>query len=753
MRIVLFAPEYLPQIGGMEQYAFQLAKYIRLKHDVTVFTLESNPVFAGSVPCLNSNYEHDLAIVMQYIKEKNAEIVHINNAGFAPAIPILKKLGVKVIVTVHGKDFLNPFRYAEKSSERVGGINQADRIIAVSHFLRDRLVLMGVNASKIEVMNHGTNPDLFKPAIPDNDLRKRLRIAEGGVLLTVARITRKKNILGVINILPELIDAIYLVVGPVADPVYFEEIKARIRDLRLERRVIFAGAVEHAKLPAYYNLSDVYVMASLEPTVGDIESFGISFLEASACGKPVVGSRNSGAADAIVDGKSGFLVDPSNMLGKIQLLLENAALRQKMGDVGRRLVEKEGTWQKCFEKVQELYSEVLTRVSYGEYLLDNEEFISGANLYYSEVSRLLAKSAKPHNFADVLNGQLNFCDSVVCNSGPYAHIYHYLRKKHGLRFRIIRDVQALLSSYLLQEVLCRDMLQPDDIVMFPSEYTRQLFIKIFPHINADNSCVCYPCMSFFPKVERRKHDGFNIGYVGRVGKEKNFEQLLEAFAIVAKQSDARLLVAGRVEEQAFLPDNVKSWLRNKGVDPDRYVHFNNGAFVPYEQVWEIYRDIDVLVFPSTANIETLGRVILEASSMGIPVVAAEHAAAPEVLPGSNLVGVEYFRKASYLGETCRLGKIAEKELAVKILGKLQKADISAYEQEGKLKRILGGKIVEQLKPLNENIQRFIDRIKVVGMTSANVDRYTELIKVLDYRWLRNAKLVAEKLEFRPYLQL
>jgi phosphatidylinositol alpha-1,6-mannosyltransferase len=108
-------------------------------------------------------------------------------------------------------------------------------------------------------------------------------------------------------------------------------------------------------LPAFYNLCDAYIMPSREiASSGDTEGFGITFLEANACEKPVIGGNSGGVVDAIVDGETGLLVDPLDpaaIAEKAILLLTDKALAEKLGIQGRERIEKGFTWRVITEKM------------------------------------------------------------------------------------------------------------------------------------------------------------------------------------------------------------------------------------------------------------------------------------------------------------------------------------------------------------------------------------------------------------------
>jgi len=128
------------------------------------------------------------------------------------------------------------------------------------------------------------------------------------VILTVGRIRSEENYKGhaimlkVLRILDE--NYVWIVVG---GGNHLFSLKNEAKKLGLDSRIRFVGCVDENKLPDYYNLCDCFVM----PSKG--EGFGIVFLEALACGKPVIGGNKDGSREPLMDGKLGFLVNPDNV--------------------------------------------------------------------------------------------------------------------------------------------------------------------------------------------------------------------------------------------------------------------------------------------------------------------------------------------------------------------------------------------------------------------------------------------------------
>jgi phosphatidylinositol alpha-1,6-mannosyltransferase len=202
---------------------------------------------------------------------------------------------------------------------------------------------------RVRVVPLGADQEFFRPGIDFRDVRRRYALEEGRWLLSVARLTRHKGIDTVLRALAALGDRYpdlrYAVVG---EGEYREALEAEARELGVAGRVRFLAGVPDRDLPGLYNMAEIYLGVSrlLEQRV---EGFGISLCEASACGVPVVAGRSGGIPEAVRDGETGLLVDAESaeaVVGALRRLLDDAPLRARMGEAGRRAVEREFNWDR-----------------------------------------------------------------------------------------------------------------------------------------------------------------------------------------------------------------------------------------------------------------------------------------------------------------------------------------------------------------------------------------------------------------------
>jgi phosphatidylinositol alpha-1,6-mannosyltransferase len=111
---------------------------------------------------------------------------------------------------------------------------------------------------------------------------------------------------------------------------------------------VFAGEVPYEELPRYYAVGDVFAMPCRNRLGGlEVEGWGIVFVEAAACGRPLVVGDSGGARETLVDGETGYLVDGGDVAEvaeAIAAVLQDPFLAEQMGKAGRAWVEREHTW-------------------------------------------------------------------------------------------------------------------------------------------------------------------------------------------------------------------------------------------------------------------------------------------------------------------------------------------------------------------------------------------------------------------------
>jgi phosphatidyl-myo-inositol dimannoside synthase len=301
--------------GGIQSYTRDLLKSIAdAQIPADVFLLRDgadveNP-FTGS--SLQFHYYknkspqmgrlHLAAGLLRYLLQHRPDRVYCGHLLLAPLVQLLcRPLGIPYTVIVHGKEVWYPVARSLQMS-----LHHADQIWTVSRYTRDRMSQTHqLDVQKVRLLPCCVDGQQFQPAPKSPQLVEKYGLANARVLMTVARLWSGDPYKGVdvtIRALPKILqsypDVKYLVVGRGDDQPRLAQLAA---ELGVSDRVVFAGFVATDDLVAHYNLADAYIMPSQE-------GFGIVYLEAMACGKPVLAGDADGSADPVQDGRLGWRV-------------------------------------------------------------------------------------------------------------------------------------------------------------------------------------------------------------------------------------------------------------------------------------------------------------------------------------------------------------------------------------------------------------------------------------------------------------
>lgn len=219
---------------------------------------------------------------------------------------IQKLLGIPYWVFLHGIE-----AWTLKNPTYKAVLQQANRVISCSSYTRDRILKQNyLSPEQISILPNTFNPSLFQIQPKPDYLIQRYNLSpEQPVIFTVGRLDSEfKGYNNVLKALPQIRKSIpnvrYILAGKGGDQPRIESL---IQNLGLQDCVTLAGFVPDKELNDHYNLCDVFAM----PSKG--EGFGIVYLEAMACGKPVLGGNKDGAVEPLANGELGCLVDPDDV--------------------------------------------------------------------------------------------------------------------------------------------------------------------------------------------------------------------------------------------------------------------------------------------------------------------------------------------------------------------------------------------------------------------------------------------------------
>lgn len=299
-------------------------------------------------------------LIPKILFQKNPDVIHSHVMGFFSSFitGYLKKIKKYPLVLLSDFDPLQakpskltkPYWYFYRKLPT----QFADVITTFTQRQKDELSKrFGINPEKIEVLPIGVDFKKFSSK-PKQNLRKKLNLQDKFVILDTCFLSPKKNlelILRVLKYLPKNI--VFLHVGGVSDINYKQKLDKMIKNLELEKRVIFLGKVSKEEMIASYHAADVFVQPGFK------ESFCIPIIEAMASGLPVVTTRVGVADDVIEDSKTGFIIKNENdVVNRINLLIEDTKLRRKIGRNAQRIAKKYD-WDVIIDKLEKIYKQVV----------------------------------------------------------------------------------------------------------------------------------------------------------------------------------------------------------------------------------------------------------------------------------------------------------------------------------------------------------------------------------------------------------
>lgn len=289
------------------------------------------------------------------------DVMHCGNirpAGYA-VLWTKMRLSIPYIVYVNGGDLLRERDKAAKSTFKRRAsreiLENAAGVAATSQWVADLTTEVmrevGVtNAPPVAALALGTDPENFSASRDTGALRAKWRVGTDPLILTVARLVPHKGQDVVVRALPKLLDEFpglkYVLVGEGHDETRLREIAI---ELGVQDKVIFAGPLSEAELPEAYATATIYAGPSRVDNEINVEGFGISFLEASASGLPVVAGDSGGVRSAVKDGETGMVLPPRDVdawIAALGDLLRSNAKQKAFGDAGRKAVEDHFNWDR-----------------------------------------------------------------------------------------------------------------------------------------------------------------------------------------------------------------------------------------------------------------------------------------------------------------------------------------------------------------------------------------------------------------------
>ena len=375
MRVALVGDEYYPDIGGASLYALELSlQLVRLGIETVVITHkhpgqaeeeEIDGVRIKRVKGWVLNHPHRTFSPLlfcrcyKYILDEKFDVVHgldVYSTMALMVIPFARIFRIPCVLTCHtarGSPFLI---FWQRLISWAFMFRRADRLIAVSRASARFSRLLGFSEKRVTVVPNGVDLSCFNGKMDASVMREELGIGDEPLVVTALRLIKGKSpellisaFAGVLSVVP---DAKLVIAGSGREE---DNLSRQIKDLNITNAVFMVGKLKKEKVAQLMATADVFVLPS------KMESFGLTLLEASAAGLPVVCANAGGIPEVFRDGFNGLLYPPGDddaMAKAIIRLLQDRELAKK---ISVNAMETAGrfTWERTAEQTLQVYKEVL----------------------------------------------------------------------------------------------------------------------------------------------------------------------------------------------------------------------------------------------------------------------------------------------------------------------------------------------------------------------------------------------------------
>ena len=356
-RTLVVTNDFPPRIGGVQQYVRNL---------VGAFPPDSVTVLAprwegwrehdASVPFRVVRYPAKVVVpvrearerVLSLARETGAEVVLLGSgfatSGFGAG---LSQAGFPHVVLTHGVEYW--LARVPGAAQVMGrSVSRASHVTALSDYILKQIRPMVPKHVPLSLCPPGVDVKRFDPGVSGQDVRRKHGLSDRPLIVCVSRLVPRKGQDVLIRSMAEIRerspDASLLIVG---DGSYRAKLEKMSREAPAGS-VVFAGAVSDEALPEYHAAADVFAMPCRSRWGGlEVEGFGIVFMEASASGRAVVAGDSGGAAEAVLDGVTGMVIDGRDQHATAQAIgacLADPEMAAALGKAGRARAEEHYAW-------------------------------------------------------------------------------------------------------------------------------------------------------------------------------------------------------------------------------------------------------------------------------------------------------------------------------------------------------------------------------------------------------------------------
>lgn len=373
-RVLLITNDFPPRDGGIESYLRDFCARLDPANLVVLAssraTSDELRAYDESLPFRVYRMRDRVLLPLPHVARRAAQIIrdeNIDTVWFGAAAPLglladaCRRAGAsRIVSTTHGHEVgWSMLPVTRQMLRRIG--NSSDVVTYISRYTRGRFAAAFGPHAAFERLPSGVDIERFSPnAQAGQEIRQRHGIgAEQPLIVCISRLVRRKGQDMLIRSMPRILaqhpDARLLIVGVGPRGKALEQFA---RDCGVADQVIFAGKVSFDELPAYYNAGTVFAMPARTRGGGlDVEGLGIVYLEAQACGVPVIAGNSGGAPETVIDGETGVVVNgaSADSVGTgLLTVLDNPRRASEMGIHGREHVVENWTWEVMAERARSI---------------------------------------------------------------------------------------------------------------------------------------------------------------------------------------------------------------------------------------------------------------------------------------------------------------------------------------------------------------------------------------------------------------
>jgi len=379
VRYLFIAFDFKPSLGGVADYTHNLAYHLQQSgEDVTIVapltTTPDSARFDKEQPYRVIRYSLEdygksvfhrhlfmAKLLDKTIREiKPACIIFNVWTPYTTTMQILCSFRKKPhFLIAHGMEINSKNLSFKNRLWRNISFRKSSYLIVNSNYTKTLCEKMGIRDDRIFILNPGIDTAIFHIDTQKDEIRKSLDIPQDDkVLLSIGRLIERKGFDRAIEAVAMLRKTennfLYILIG---DGPERHTLESLIKKLNLEDNVLLKGNVSDREKMRYLNSADIFLMPNRELPNGDVEGFGIVFLEANMCGVPVIAGKSGGTVDAVEHGKTGLLIDGTNVqeiFHALRELMANSQLRRDMGKKGKARVERDFAWAKIAARFQDI---------------------------------------------------------------------------------------------------------------------------------------------------------------------------------------------------------------------------------------------------------------------------------------------------------------------------------------------------------------------------------------------------------------